>query len=96
MFLEALEKNFTAPGGLLNVLNPLRVGSYDSSGISEDIGDETISKRLNEEKLWNPRAPERVWTPSNVGTLLRTMDREPKRSGASSSTARLPGGYTPS
>ena len=38
-------------------------------------GARTIAKQLNEERLCNPRAPKRAWTPSNVGTLLRTMER---------------------
>jgi len=38
-------------------------------------GARVIARKLNTEGLDNPRSPDKPWTPTNVGTLLRTMDR---------------------
>ena len=38
-------------------------------------GARTIARRLNERRVKNPRAPSRAWTPSNVASIMRTIER---------------------
>jgi DNA invertase Pin-like site-specific DNA recombinase len=38
-------------------------------------GARTIARTLNADRVKNPRNPSKPWTHSNVGTLLRTMER---------------------
>ena len=38
-------------------------------------GARTIARQLNEKRVKNPRAASRPWTPSNVASILRTLER---------------------
>ena len=38
-------------------------------------GARTIARQLNEKGFKNPRNPSRSWTPSNVASILRTIER---------------------